>query len=1057
MGVSMLNGAIQGSDSRLHVSYVYWLDQYFPNIPHWYPHQGGGESLLHGYPLLAHELVVVLHRLSELSILQAFRLISFLGFPLTALGIYLFCWSVLQNQTIGLIAAVFYLLAPVTWTWMYNWGFFAQQVAIVFLPISLIAFDRVIKYQLEQQHAGQKRLWFAALVLLVLFASLSHMLVGSAAAIGMTLYTIFSSLGALKGKRSAILRCGIRIVLMAGFSIGLLAAIYFVPFYAYGQVANREGLNTPPVHQLHRLPILEFFGINPIDLNEILTRIQFPLVVTIFAFVGILLCYIRSRSSLPEDKKTKAMALTLIVGTVFSLTPALAALVLRVSPLLLNFINFRSLLLLVMMLMPVTAGYGVWALTCILIYPERIRHLSSGQLRKETGDSRVSIRPALISIVSLLVAGFSIFHIGRSSYLPYGPLIKGLDLKDVWQRGGNHETSLMEQLIPGNWPPFILRDQDEKIAYSQKIASLLPEARPLRVDVSPYNGQLAMDMVTYADASQINSYTFQISLIHATWGYQQNVYYSRSLGVAEYGNPQTLCNNAKWFGTEYVFLNSDYDSVETYEAAGWVPEYREGNLELWHYPDAPGMATFATKPVVLIIGQPETDAYMTIFRLANDGMLPYDEAFLVEGQPRVDGYSIEELRSFDVVLLYGYDYKKGRKAWETLSAYVEGGGSLFVDTGWEFWIPEWEFEQAPEVLPVRRLTWTDYGMAEDYVLETSEIAGDIDVSRFKPLVWEGKPWTLSGAEMNDVKEWGRVVLSAEGKPLIIAGEYGKGRVVWSGMNIISHARYLGENEEELLLIHNILGFLTEQKGGIELADPVVIREHPDRVEFSVEPMPDDITWLYWREAYYPNWHAILLDNSGEREIPIYRAGPGFMLMPIEGASKNASIRLEWKTSLVERAALILTLLGAILLIAHVIDGLLLGGNGLTWVKLAFTVWLPKPILDEKAHEKVSEKGRSDLAVTINSQDRDRHAVSSSHSQKSLVGHGQPPRVDEGRSIDIEIPQDMLEAVEDESLLQSWLAEHHDQKDYWVERVLQRNRNRESGFSESQSQEETMGK
>jgi len=35
-----------------------------------------------------------------------------------------------------------------------------------------------------------------------------------------------------------------------------------------------------------------------------------------------------------------------------------------------------------------------------------------------------------------------------------------------------------------------------------------------------------------------------------------------------------------------------------------------------------------------------------------------------------------------------------------------------------------------------------------------------------------------------VRDWGKVVLSAAGQPLIVAGEYGQGRVIRSGRNLI---------------------------------------------------------------------------------------------------------------------------------------------------------------------------------------------------------------------------------------------------------------------------------
>jgi hypothetical protein len=565
-----------------------------------------------------------------------------------------------------------------------------------------------------------------------------------------------------------------------------------------------------------------------------------------------------------------------------------------------------------------------------------------------------------------------------------------------------------------------------------------------------------MDMATYADATQINSYTFQISLIHAMWGYQQNVYYIRGDGVGEYGNPRTLNNNAKWFGTEYVFLNPDYDPSETYELAGWelVHQDHEEDVELWRFPEAPGMATITSKPVILVIGKQETDSYMTIFRLANDGMLPYEDAFLVEGRSRVDQYTLEELRPFDMVLLYGYDYKKSSKAWETLSAYVEGGGSLFVDTGWEFRIPEWEFKQAPEVLPIRRLIWTDYGMAEEYVLGAQDITGDIDVGSFTPLIWEGQPWTLSGAEMNDVREWGQVVLSAADKPLIVAGQYGQGRVVWSGMNLLSHARYLGENEEEIKLMKHLLGWLTEQKGVVELADPKVVRNHPDQVEFSFEVIPNDVTWLYWREAFYPNWGAIFVEDSRQQEVPVFRAGPGFMLMPIESSSSNVTLQLSWNSSTIERLAIVPTFLGFTLLFAHVIDGFVFKGNGLTWVKVAATMWLPKPFLDEKTHDNGSKSHTPRFRSMLTDKDQGHLAVDS-NSLKEISKYPDHDVIVDGNQNDlIEIPKGLIDGVENEVLLRSWLKKQGKIQDAWIGRILDR-KEEENGMTTTSSDDESL--
>jgi hypothetical protein len=575
--------------------------------------------------------------------------------------------------------------------------------------------------------------------------------------------------------------------------------------------------------------------------------------------------------------------------------------------------------------------------------------------------------------VSIVPSGA--FAASQENTLSFGP--EELDLGDMWNTQGTGQSRpLLEWLAPENWPAPALSDTDPKISLSMDLTSHLPLQRPLRIDVSPYLGRIAMDLTTYGDVSQINAYTYTTSLVHAMWGYQQNVFYSREDPVNESGNPLTLNGLAQWFGTQYVLLNSGQDPIEMYEAAGWDRSYEDGILQIWHDPNAPPMATATTRPAVLVVGRPDSDAYMTIFRQANNGMLPYAEALLVEGQPRVDRYTVEELRPFDAVFLYGYDYRDGTEAWETLAAYVEQGGNLFVDTGWEFWIPEWEFVRAPEVLPIERLTWTDYGPATQFDLGAPEIAGGIDTSKFRPLIWEGAPWMLSGAEANDVRDWGQVILAANGRPLVVAGEYGAGKVVWSGMNLLGHARYGDTNQEELLFLGNLIRWLTGGRPSLELAAPVIRRDNPDIVSLVFTPVPGDVTWLYWREAFYPNWHAFLSDGTSEREVPIYRGGPGFMLMPIESATAATTVQLRWVPSSAERIAVGISGLGLLLLVALALDGLFLQGNGFTWLKIALIMRTPKPFLGEGSNREWAEQKRAELESGRLSPDTPPHLVPS---------------------------------------------------------------------------------
>jgi len=142
-----------------------------------------------------------------------------------------------------------------------------------------------------------------ALVIFVFMAVLSHMLVAAAAAVMLALYIGFASVVARRGDRRKTLVGGLKVYGLLGLTAGIMSAGYLAPFYAYGSVASREGLNTPAIHDLHRLPIAEFLGLSAVVPAEVLTRMQFPLVVVILAAVGLGLALLRSLRGDENDRK----------------------------------------------------------------------------------------------------------------------------------------------------------------------------------------------------------------------------------------------------------------------------------------------------------------------------------------------------------------------------------------------------------------------------------------------------------------------------------------------------------------------------------------------------------------------------------------------------------------------------------------------------------------------------------------------------------------------------------------------------------------------------------
>ena len=505
---------------------------------------------------------------------------------------------------------------------------------------------------------------------------------------------------------------------------------------------------------------------------------------------------------------------------------------------------------------------------------------------------------------------------------------EGVNLRDVW-RTGEEQEGLVDQLRPESWPGLTVAETDGGVDESLRVLSLLPDNREVRIDVSPYLGRLAQNMVVYTGDSQLGVYTVSADLIQSMHGFYAGVFFGRNTELAESGRQDVLNELARWLGTEFVYLNTGTDPIELYDKAGWelVAQDIYGGIpiEIRRFPATPGLASLSSRPSILIMSNPEIDSYMPVFRLAMQGAIPYENAWFAEGNLPIDEYSLEELQRFDVLFLQGYRYNDSTRAWSLLEQYVRQGGAIYVDTGWQWTVPDWESDPAPEVLPVSRLAWTNYGSDIDYQLELPDISEDTDLTNFASLEWDGKPWGVSGTSRSDVRDWGHIVLSASGNPLIVAGEYGDGRVVWSGMNLVAHA-YDKENEEEVRFLGSLIAWLS---GGKDVADyPITVaRDHPDRVEFQARvPTPKETT-LYWREAYYPDWHAYLELADGSRQsIPIDKAGPGFMLLSIPASSGEINIVLEWQTPLVERLASLLSMATMFVLIGFVVEGVLFGGR-----------------------------------------------------------------------------------------------------------------------------------
>ena len=990
LGHVLLREPQLGSKNAIHFAYLEWLNQFFPPVPHWFPRGGGEVFLINGQPLLGYIVTIVTHRISDLTLIQAYRLISFLGFPLTALCLYLLGWNITRSQVAGLLSAIFYLLAPASWVGLSESGSFPNSLAMIFLPLTLTCLTGFLARYLDPSDKGRRRVWLVGLILSLAGAVVFDSVVGAAAILLTLLYTFMTSLLQRRDRRGADLLRVSWGLLIAGLILLLVLAFTLAPQFRYISFIGEQDLDTSMPILLTLPSLLPFLGFAPLETHGGILDYQFPLIATIPFLIGAFLSFLNTREG-------RVLYITAILAFAWIFIPQLQIIVPRSNLGLQTLLSSQTWLQILVILIPVGGACGVYSLATTILNPQSIFNRESS-ISEEIVEPSNKLRRSVGSVLTIALAGGLIVFMPAGTR--YGP-----------RTGSEVRGSVLRELVSMEWPGFEISDSPLPYSEAERLAAYLPEENLLRIDVSPSLENLGGELLAVSDASQIHIDPRELSLIQPGCDYQRNVFYSHDLCVDESGNAESVNNAAQYYGTDYVFLDSRQDCVDLYKAAGWELVHDDDGVQLWGYPDSMELANFSSKPAILVTEKLGRKIYMTLFRLANNGLLPYQEAYLVEGKERIDFYTLDDLKPFDAIFLVGYDYQNSNKAWETLAAYVAQGGSLFVDTGWQFTVAEWEFESAPEILPVDRLTWMDYGMDVEYELGQVEIAEDVEVGQFKPLIWEGQPWALSGAEAIDVREWGRTVLSVAGKPLIIAGEYGEGRVVWSGMNLINHALYLGESEVELHLLHNILNWLIKGKKGEDLRLPVVERDAPDHIVFSLEAAPNDNTWLYWREAYYPNWHAYLYDEAGEREIPIYRGGPGFMLMPIETSSDEVAVTLKWEPSFIESASIFVSILGVIFLIGIAIDGLFLDGQGLTWVKIAFTMRLPKPFLDAETHQGAHENQQRTMPRT----------------DQSVLGS-------EKETFDSNAFETQL-SDEEEALMKSWFDNNDNEDDPWVNKML----------------------
>ena len=969
----ILWGGLTGSDLPYHLDLVSWVAKSFPSISWWYPWDAAGTSFREGYPLTAHWLTVGLSRLLHLGLSDAMQVFQFAITPLCALGIYAFCAFRLRRPMVGLVAGLLSLLSPIAWTFLVDWGFYANQAGtVLFMPI-LIALD--VFFEEWSLGNGGWRYRGSALVVMALTALLGLISPGIVGAplLAIPAYGLAVRQG---GLRRALRWLFAATPLLAGGAL-LLSGFWALPLQGYlASIGARQPAQVYSPSLFHLWSLGQVLGLHPLRPTIIQDRTSLSPAVWIPALVGTIAAV--------WDGRLRAF-LALIGFGVLTMTAQWFYGATFGLPFFSEIVTFRAGMLYLQFLVPVFAGLGVIAVPAMLA--RRLADRLRAPVRVQLVVSSV-VTTAAVALTAAGVATFAQRIDGNSHLLAYGAFTP--DVRDLWQRH-HGDLCVLEQAtnplcrsstltqafsvselidacrnrfglragIPicaalgdaysPSWTAaddplvastlswcrrhsdpvcaarygplagqlFDLRQWrapttgcqldpkscEERAAQVAAYAAVFPQP-PGRVVLDAQAADLLKAFHDLTGGGQIGSYASQLVSSPELDGWLQD-------GMLNRAGAQLKAQLAAISGADGVVLTgSQVGYGADYALAGWT---QVSTAPLAYASPAASVvaAEWPSGNRVLVVGAAQDSAshpYNDIFEWASLGMLPVNSGWLARGRsPYIDDYSVGELSRYPVLLLDGYRYHDRSRAWSGLESYVRNGGRLFVETGWQYVDPDWAGGKAPGVLPVAQTRW-----------DALNPGGPVKVNGVEDSGWGSFAYGASGwgaSSGSGVRGNAEELVSVGGRTVVARWQYGKGRVVWSGMNLMAHA-YATQSPEEQRFLSGQWRWLVPDPTPQSAVTPNW--QSDDRVELSLASASGPVDVLF-KESVAPGWAATLRWPHGQKAVSIEPAEMDFMSVHLDAVPADATLVFTFGPTLGIELSWLLSALALAGLFAWLID------------------------------------------------------------------------------------------------------------------------------------------
>jgi len=826
-----------GTDTLFHIHLAQWVNSTFPAISWWYPWDDHGIGYREGYPLAAHWMAAAISRLGAINLSQAIQVVQFATAPLGALGVYVFCAWRLRNPLAGLIAGIAYLISPLTWTFLVDWGFYSNQVGTILFMPAVIALDVFF-----DEWSSGRRGWrfrasaFATMALVALLGLVSPYLLG-AAVIAILLYALAISGRGLRAPARWVLV--IFPVLVAGTF--LLTAFWSVPEQLYVSfIATHVPARAFDPSLFSVWSIDQVFGLHPIRPTIVFDRASITPAVGLPAVVGALAVLWNGRA--------RMLVASVAFGVLTIVTTALEAATWGL-PVLGNLVHERAGVTLVQFGVPVLAGIGLTETPLVLGH-------ALGRLVRLAGRPRAFTAVAMVCVALVLASagvwGFAYRVAGKPNALAYGDFQPSTN--DIWGRyppGAAPAADFISQVASlSAWrePQVGCLIGSCTTGSGQAAYRSLFTTPPQRVVVDAHVPLLLMGARELTGGGQAYTYNFQLPTSPELDNWMLDSMLNRR-------GTTVKAELASAAGIDAVVLGDTQAAQGTdYTALGWT-QVSASPLTFVN-PSPPGLATeWPSGETGLVIGADQngmSHPYNDLFEQATTGMIPFSSGWLLRGDSAyVDDYSASQLAAYPMLVLVGYRYHDRDKAFGLLDSYVRAGGSLYIETGWQYVDPDWDLgSPAPAVLPVGELRWGALDPAAPVL-----VSGSVSTS-WGSMAYGGSGWGASSAAASSLRTGAEALVTVGGRVVVARQEVGRGRVFWSGMNLIAHAGGAGSATEDQFTAAAFAWLLNGSDQGSVQSDAAVTWVTDDQAQLQLSPSTQP-TWVLFKESFAPGWSASL--------------------------------------------------------------------------------------------------------------------------------------------------------------------------------------------------------